>query len=1179
MKKKILLLAYVVLSLYVHAQTTIGNQKVDRFPVTVWNDSTYGLTWLPASYASNPGKTYPLIIFLHGTGGAGSGVSGLNNLIIEGLPQQIANGFQPSAVNPKNGQTYEFIVVSPQSASWSYNYNHLKYILPNVLSKYRVDTSRIYLTGLSAGGDGVFTCVASGDSAFIKKIAAAATSSSAGADGVNGLTQAQVEGQLRYATKKYGVQIWNVVGYLEALKDLNVRYHDSLNIDNPVPRDKLTILDGLGHSTWEKQYDSAFRPIKNVYANNLACNNGCPTQVAPNNNGSPVRGTGATQDSLNVYEWFLLWSRTASPPAGTPYAPPAVSVGGDQTITLPNSSANLTSSYTLSGANLTSISWTKFKSPGQPVQRLGILGSSTSVGGGATTFDSSYVGRLTSFYAGAGIVDSVINLAQYGYNPYQAMPTGYTPPTAVHNKLTPSDTPDPAHNITALLSHHPTHVLINFPTNGFDVLTMPEIMVPFQKFADTLNSLGITWYITTTQPRSDAAFSSQAKQQFLQVVRDSLFNRFGSHVINFYDNMTIPGTTQKIAGYDAGDGIHFNNLGHLQLFRQVVGANMFQNAASSPSAITTPASQNTSVTGLTQGIHKFQVTVLDDHKQKNSAVVTVSVNPASTGGAYPPCGSRHRYEIVPNGDTAFWCYRGGNPDVTTFQPGDTLAFAANNTKGNYWTYISLDGFRGNPACPLVMINEGGQTWVKGSTVNISNSSYVKFTGSGAPGIPYGWLMTGKNPALRPQGPFSIVVNNRSKGIEIDSVSIHNTGIGIQIETNGSCADSLNYPNWVLDSMLIHDNRIVGTWNEGMYIGNTSPDNALYAHRPVTCNGQVTYPVPMKNGYTKIWNNYVDSTGRGGIQLANADNGVSEIYNNTVKHNGLNGDDAQGTAISIGLYTHAYIHDNTISNTYTFGIASIGACGTNIPVRIENNQIDSTGYLRTYNLSSTSRQSIDPATEPSFPDTLTWPFPIWVDTRQRVYTTDNPAGTAVHGQDSTQFWIKNNVIGRFICYTSTRDNQSAIQIEDHALGLQSSGNIICNNTSSIGQNIAIYTGKAGHPVAYSTNCGSSSASNTEVGRTSALLLESIASGEGSVKVYPSPVVGNSVFITAQNETSGRVIVSLLDMSGKLVQMGTFNKGDRSFQQQLYLRDLPKGIYLLKIQFNGKTKPDLFKLVKM
>src|SRR5205085_1026889 len=97
--------------------------------------------------------------------------------------------------------------------------------------------------------------------------------------------------------------------------------------------------------------------------------------------------------------------------------------------------------------------------------------------------------------------------------------------------------------------------------------------------------------------------------------------------------------------------------------------------------------------------------------------------------------------------------------------------------------------------------------------------------------------------------------------------------------------------------------------EGMYIGNTSPDNAVdsYDPRPVDCNGSIVYPRPMRNGNTKIYNNIVDSTGRGGIQLASASNGISEIYGNTVKHTGMNGNDAQGIGISVGTYTRANIH--------------------------------------------------------------------------------------------------------------------------------------------------------------------------------------------------------------------------------------------------------------------------------
>src|ERR1700733_10976084 len=156
MKMKRTLLMFLLVAIYAGtwAQTAIGRQNVDQYPMSQFGDLTYGLTYLPPSYAANPTKKYPLIIFLHGTGEAGTGVAGLNTLIGAALPQRIAQGLDPSAVNPLDGQTYEFIVVSPQAASWSYNYDAVKYILPNVLSRYHVDLNRIYLTGLSAGGDG-----------------------------------------------------------------------------------------------------------------------------------------------------------------------------------------------------------------------------------------------------------------------------------------------------------------------------------------------------------------------------------------------------------------------------------------------------------------------------------------------------------------------------------------------------------------------------------------------------------------------------------------------------------------------------------------------------------------------------------------------------------------------------------------------------------------------------------------------------------------------------------------------------------------------------------------------------------------------------------------------------------------------------------------------------------------
>jgi len=75
-----------------YAQTVIGRQNVDQYPMNQFGDLTYGLTYLPASYATNPTKKYALIVFLHGTGEAGTGVAGLNTLIGAALPQRMRMG-------------------------------------------------------------------------------------------------------------------------------------------------------------------------------------------------------------------------------------------------------------------------------------------------------------------------------------------------------------------------------------------------------------------------------------------------------------------------------------------------------------------------------------------------------------------------------------------------------------------------------------------------------------------------------------------------------------------------------------------------------------------------------------------------------------------------------------------------------------------------------------------------------------------------------------------------------------------------------------------------------------------------------------------------------------------------------------------------------------------------------
>jgi predicted peptidase len=100
------------------------------------------LTFLPKSYSAK-GDPVPLIIFLHGSGESGSD---LNKVKVWG----------PPAIAEKD-PAFPFMVVSPQApeGEW-WHANLLKGMIDEVLAKYNVDRSRVYLTGLSMGGYGAW---------------------------------------------------------------------------------------------------------------------------------------------------------------------------------------------------------------------------------------------------------------------------------------------------------------------------------------------------------------------------------------------------------------------------------------------------------------------------------------------------------------------------------------------------------------------------------------------------------------------------------------------------------------------------------------------------------------------------------------------------------------------------------------------------------------------------------------------------------------------------------------------------------------------------------------------------------------------------------------------------------------------------------------------------------------
>ncbi len=110
---------------------------------------------LPENY--NEQKKCPLMLFLHGIGEWGNDLS------------KVKRHGPPKIVDKKN--TTPFIIVSPQTpkGQW-WKVNRLNKLLDHILATTKADPQRVYLTGLSMGGFGVWGWIAAEPGRFAAAI-------------------------------------------------------------------------------------------------------------------------------------------------------------------------------------------------------------------------------------------------------------------------------------------------------------------------------------------------------------------------------------------------------------------------------------------------------------------------------------------------------------------------------------------------------------------------------------------------------------------------------------------------------------------------------------------------------------------------------------------------------------------------------------------------------------------------------------------------------------------------------------------------------------------------------------------------------------------------------------------------------------------------------------------------
>lgn len=116
-------------------------------PASRWGYVEY----LPSTYHDNPGAELPLIVFMHGIGERGSGedAAAVWKSVTRAGPHRLI----------RQGSTYfdehSVILCSPQTPD-NWFADHIDEFVSFCVNRYRVDESRIYITGLSLGGGGVW---------------------------------------------------------------------------------------------------------------------------------------------------------------------------------------------------------------------------------------------------------------------------------------------------------------------------------------------------------------------------------------------------------------------------------------------------------------------------------------------------------------------------------------------------------------------------------------------------------------------------------------------------------------------------------------------------------------------------------------------------------------------------------------------------------------------------------------------------------------------------------------------------------------------------------------------------------------------------------------------------------------------------------------------------------------
>ena len=357
MKKTLLVFLIFIYWSSSNAQQTAGNHLVIQTPINATGTTVNALLKLPNDYNTTPGS-YPILVFLHGTGESGTTIANLsriyNNAGSGGPSYFIAqNQWPDSIINPLNGQPTKFIVLSPQSSSYSLSGSQLNVVINYMLANYRVDANRIYLTGLSAGGHGIHDYTTrNGVNPLHKPAAIVPMSMASGTP-----QQSLINNTIADSVRVWGFGSETDIHGINTHLFVTGAYNGNGGI--------LAGLGALGrfsgyiggHCCWNNFYNPTYKEV--------------------------INGV-----QVSIYQWLLQFTRSGNTNSNLP---PVANAGLDQTIMLPVSNTTLNGTGNDPDGSIVSYLWTKISGPNNP----NLVTPNSAVSNVTGLVQGNYVFRLT----------------------------------------------------------------------------------------------------------------------------------------------------------------------------------------------------------------------------------------------------------------------------------------------------------------------------------------------------------------------------------------------------------------------------------------------------------------------------------------------------------------------------------------------------------------------------------------------------------------------------------------------------------------------------------------------------------------------------------------------------------------------------------------------------------------